>query len=258
MNCQNFETVVNDLAREQMMEASAQEEALRHSDECQMCAARLNEERALTRSLNEFSSAMRGVIISSQVEHFLLDEFRQQRTNGKEVPRRIRRWFPLYAAAAAALVFGFAVVVYQAFIGKESQPGVSSPRISHPVQPPPAPDTAVTTAPVLASVPNTVKTSSPVSRRTRQAKKQQPKPINNSEMIAANLSDAEVVSEFIPIGYTINANVEEGAQLVRVEMPRSAMARFGMPVNMERYNERVKADVLVSADGLPRAIRFVQ
>jgi hypothetical protein len=31
-----------------------------------------------------------------------------------------------------------------------------------------------------------------------------------------------------------------------------------LPVNMERYNERVKADVLVSADGLARAIRFVQ
>lgn len=258
MNCQNFETVVNDLAREQMMEASAQDEALRHSDECEMCAERLNNERALTRSLNEFSNAMRGLTVSSQVEQFLLDEFRLQRTNGKVAPIRIRRWVPLYAAAAAALVFGFAIVVYQAFIGKESQPVVSAPSISLPVQPAPAPVTSSTNAPVLASVPTTVKTSSPVSRRTRPAKKQPPKPISNSEMIAANYSDAEVVSEFIPIGYTTNANVEEGAQLVRVEMPRSAMVRFGMPVNMERYNERVKADLLVSADGLPRAIRFVQ
>ena len=29
-------------------------------------------------------------------------------------------------------------------------------------------------------------------------------------------------------------------------------------VNMDRYGERVKADVLMGADGLARAIRFVQ
>ena len=46
--------------------------------------------------------------------------------------------------------------------------------------------------------------------------------------------------------------------MVRVELPRYAMARFGLPVNMERYDERVKADVWLGADGLARAIRFVQ
>ena len=45
---------------------------------------------------------------------------------------------------------------------------------------------------------------------------------------------------------------------MRVELPRSAMASFGVPVNMDRFGERVKADVFVSADGFARAIRFVQ
>jgi len=52
--------------------------------------------------------------------------------------------------------------------------------------------------------------------------------------------------------------LQDGGQLVRVELPRSALARFGLPVNTERANQRVKADVLFSADGLARAIRFVQ
>ena len=68
----------------------------------------------------------------------------------------------------------------------------------------------------------------------------------------------EVATHFIPLSYTSAANLQDGGQLVRVELPRSAMVRFGLPVNMERYGERVKADVLVSADGLARAIRFVQ
>jgi hypothetical protein len=36
------------------------------------------------------------------------------------------------------------------------------------------------------------------------------------------------------------------------------MLSMGLPVNMDRYSERVKADVLLGADGLARAIRFVQ
>ena len=46
--------------------------------------------------------------------------------------------------------------------------------------------------------------------------------------------------------------------MVRVELPRSALARFGLPMNMNRANEKIKADVLVGTDGLARAIRFVQ
>jgi hypothetical protein len=45
---------------------------------------------------------------------------------------------------------------------------------------------------------------------------------------------------------------------MRVELPRSALAGFGLPVNMDRVNERVKADVLVGPDGQAQAIRFVQ
>jgi hypothetical protein len=68
----------------------------------------------------------------------------------------------------------------------------------------------------------------------------------------------EVASPYVALGDTNAANIQEGAQVVRVEMPRYAMARFGLPVNMERYDERVKADVWLGADGVARAIRFVQ
>ena len=66
------------------------------------------------------------------------------------------------------------------------------------------------------------------------------------------------MTEFMQLGDVSVANFQEGAQVVRVEMPRYAMARFGLPVNMERYDERVKADVWLGADGVARAIRFVQ
>ena len=73
-----------------------------------------------------------------------------------------------------------------------------------------------------------------------------------------NSEESEVTTQFLPLSYASPVNLQDGGQLVRVELPRSAMVRFGLPVNMERYGEKVKADVLVSADGLARAIRFVQ
>ena len=50
----------------------------------------------------------------------------------------------------------------------------------------------------------------------------------------------------------------EGGQIVRVEVPRSALASFGLPMNAERAGERVKADVVLGYDGVARAIRFVR
>jgi len=69
---------------------------------------------------------------------------------------------------------------------------------------------------------------------------------------------AEIATDFIPLSSMTAVNLQDGGQIVRVELPRSALANFGLPVNMDRYNEKVKADVLFGVDGLAHAIRFVQ
>jgi len=74
----------------------------------------------------------------------------------------------------------------------------------------------------------------------------------------ANEGTREIATEFMPLGYLNAVIFQDGGQIVRVQLPRSAMASFGLPVNMERYNERVKADVLLGVDGVAQAIRFVQ
>ena len=47
-------------------------------------------------------------------------------------------------------------------------------------------------------------------------------------------------------------------ELVRVMVPAATMRRVGLPVNEDRLADQVKADVLVSEDGLATAIRFVR
>ena len=83
----------------------------------------------------------------------------------------------------------------------------------------------------------------------------------NTPRVNANqpgLADGEIASAFVPLGYMSPASLQDGGQIVRVELTRSAMVNLGFAVNMDRYGERVKADVLVGNDGLARAIRFVQ
>jgi hypothetical protein len=50
---------------------------------------------------------------------------------------------------------------------------------------------------------------------------------------------------------------QEGAQLLRVQMRRSALIPLGVPVAGGNPYEPVKADVLLGPDGVARAIRFV-
>lgn len=47
------------------------------------------------------------------------------------------------------------------------------------------------------------------------------------------------------------------AYIVRVRVPRAAMANFGLPVRPELLDQRVEADLLVGGDGMTKAIRFV-
>lgn len=69
----------------------------------------------------------------------------------------------------------------------------------------------------------------------------------------------ETVTDFLPLIYS-NVPMAEG-QLVRVELPRSALASFGLELT-EPVGDvpamPVLADVVVGEDGLARAVRFVR
>jgi hypothetical protein len=45
--------------------------------------------------------------------------------------------------------------------------------------------------------------------------------------------------------------------LVRVEVPRSAMFALGLDVSADRAEEMVEADVMLGSNGMARAVRFL-
>lgn len=78
---------------------------------------------------------------------------------------------------------------------------------------------------------------------------------SNKDRDSETAGAGEITTEFIPLAGFAQS---EGVHLVRVELPRSALSSFGIPVNADRAGDRVKADVLLGEDGTARAIRFVR
>ena len=258
MNCQNFENVVNDLARHQIMEAAVRDLALRHTDDCDSCSARLRAEQALTNNLKDLSAELRSLHSAgapSGLEARLLAEFRNH-SSAVRVASQVNRNYGVYATIAALFIIVLGIVAVRSLnFGTANIPVNTAQQAKPPMEEnigaAETSDTAVSIAP----------TSRPleVSRRPRRKNAAgRIVPAGNRQSLTASNRDSEIATEFFPVGYSSNLSVQDGGQVVRVEMPRSAMARFGVPVNMDRYDEKVKADVLVGSDGLARAIRFVQ
>ena len=75
--------------------------------------------------------------------------------------------------------------------------------------------------------------------------------------IAQNPID-EIATDFFPLTFAADSISSEGGHLVRVTIPRSVLVAMGIPMNVDRAAEHVRADVFIGDDGLARAIRFVQ
>lgn len=63
---------------------------------------------------------------------------------------------------------------------------------------------------------------------------------------------------FIPLPNSPGlASDEDDVNLVRVEVPRSAMIALGFDVSADRAEELVEADVMLGSNGIARAVRFL-
>jgi len=250
MNCQKFESVVSELARGQMMAAELRGEALAHSDVCDDCAMRLRDEEMLTRGLHSLAADMESLEAPAMIEANVLMAFRARQA---VVPAPVVRRHSAYwvAAIAAMLLIAISVFVFR----WSNRPVEDNRQANRQEEPQQKPQPVV--EPQLAqdsTVPDDeVLPQRQKPRRIHPASQRRPA----STQVANHVTN-EIATDFIPLSYMNAASLQDGGQIVRVQLPRSALANFGFPVNMDRYNEKVKADVLFGVDGTARAIRFVQ
>ena len=161
-----------------------------------------------------------GIEASPQIEVRLRKNFNSWKR--RRIIRRTSPW--VLTAASIVLVFAFAN-------RKETQPpATQSARVEQ----------------TVASLPEPIAPIKPLPQTTR----------SRSSTAAGMPESFEIVTEFFPL--MDPAPPFERGQLLRVELPASAMQMVGLPVREEYLARPIHADVLVGEEGLPRAIRFVK
>jgi len=270
MNCRDFSATVVDLARSPMMDASVRDEALEHAAGCHSCAARLADERSLSAGFRALAAVESQRVAQRWRETELRAAFRNQLDAGGTAVEvatggmrsRLSGW-ALVAAAAIVMLLGGAVVWRLSSSGSPAPPNVVRQKTGDPAQGlskesqkagGPLPVEARLEGPMLVSRRGT-RQNLPRVRLTGPA---------DTASVAVILGEfqpiasEEQTTDFLPIVESPQMRPLDSGQVIRVDMPRSAMSYFGLPLQVDRPDGRVKADVLVGEDGLARAIRFVR
>jgi hypothetical protein len=285
MNCKEFAMMAGDLAGEKLIEASKYKLALAHKMTCAQCAARLANERSLTKALQVTASAETEQA-SAHTKAALLKAFAEQalpspapRTlsteagplaresqpparvvhlfAGRKQTRSLSRWAWVAAAAVLIAVLGLAAVSF-----------LKSPKVQ-PVQEA-KDDQPSTIEPQKHS--STEKENSPAPQNQEQKQqvvnqaaprlphKNAPRTLqvaDNRSRATENPRANEITTDYIPLSYVPKGTAIESGHVVRMMVARSTLISMGLPMNVDRNKEMVKADVVVGDDGLARAIRFV-
>lgn len=253
MNCQIFEDLLIDLVREGAVEESIRLQALAHADSCLRCSARLVNEHSLSAVIK--LAIAEGGEAPARIETMLISAYRRRRedTAREAAPQAVPRAVPsgYWGIAAALLVALLGVTTFrllrtsrpeQARVEVSTQ-GKSSQKISQPTAMEATPGRTVPAsepAPKTARAEPAVKNAGPKQPAAKTAR-----------------ADTEIATDFFPLTSGSELSTMESGQLVRVLLPRNAMASYGLPVNQERMDQPVTAQVLIGQDGVARAIRFL-
>ena len=249
MNCRDFEVIMTTFAREHTSDGITSEQAQTHIEACGRCAARLAEERALLSGVRAVVEEIACQGAPPRVETALLLALRERAAgeSGSQVLRipqtrgRTRWMWAVAAAAILALVSTILVSWLQARSPNENKAAR--------VQPPALPAPTTPTAERVLPGADTGKLIPETSRRRRTVRRA----VSQHEEGAG-----EIATDFLPLLDGDDLDALEGSQLVRIELPGSALIAVGLPVDAEMASASVKADVLLGHNGLARAIRFVR
>jgi hypothetical protein len=225
MNCAEFEEILHDLDRPGTPGAAKRESALAHAESCSSCARLLTEAEALDFGLHTMAMPADHTTAPLRLEAALLREFRG-RHGVRE--RQSFRWYAavIGVAALALLAVGWMRVRMGV---TPNQPPLGVPIVGQ---------TAANTAGGDASSTSGVNSA----------------PENEG---LNDLASSEEGTGFVRLPYADDAASLEGGAVIRVAMPRSALASWGLPVSGVASTERIPAELIISADGMPQAIRLI-
>lgn len=251
MKCRDFELIVTDLARNRSDDLP-RERALAHAEGCDRCATRLIHEQALSYGVRAVMAEIGSAEPSPRVETALLAAFNAhfaQRASSTFsstfLGRRPRFSFSLAFVFAALLILISIPPIY--WLHSRSLTGVPEVISQNP---------SAGSIPALNADPGAGVKTRTGAGTSRRPKSKRPLVVNPPNVTEPNAP--EEVTEFLPLAEGEDLTLLEAAQVVRVELPVSALMDLGLRVGPEISPGQVKADILLGHDGSARAIRFVR
>lgn len=232
MSCDTLREAIVEFGRGQDVGRGTAAAVETHVAHCRTCAARLERERELSMGLRALARQSASNTASADLERSLLDAFRERQS--RTVPRGVRVWIPM--AAAAMVLVG--VGLWLSRLGGEN-PTVAKPEPARTVQsaaPQPGAEATLRADPKA----NPVETT----RRENRSQRQRP-----SRFVTAE--------GFVMLPAAANLPAFESGEIVRMELPVTALPAYGLEIAPETRRSAVEADLLVGQDGQARAIRLV-
>jgi len=227
MNCFQFEELFHDLDRPGTDGFAARDSVLAHAESCSRCALLLTEAESLDLALSALSARENGEQASPRLEKLLREEFRR----GHAVSSRRRvRWQIAALSTAAVMLLTLGLLL-------RHRSGTPTGVQSGSLNPSAAPNSGAN-ATNAGSIGADTSTSDVALAENQQA-------------------DSDSETPFVPLPYADDSMAGEGGAIVRVMLSRPALASLGLPVTDMADTDRVPADIIVSEDGAPQAIRLV-
>ncbi len=225
MDCARFEEIVHEIERPGTEGFALRDGALAHAESCANCARLMTDVESLDAGLRAMAVGAAPRQAPPSVEAVLMAEFQRQKLARSRwnVQRQIAA---LSTAAAVLLAVGFSL--HHWVLRKTT----TAPRMVGAANAPANPS-----IPAVAQVPGGTIVQGAGSQ--------------------IDADDSEYATSFVPLPYADDPSALEDGAVVRVEMPRATLASFGLPVAAMDGDCTVRADLIVSADGTPQAIRLV-
>jgi hypothetical protein len=239
MNCEQFKNVMLDLARdageegcEGSLDAATVRDALEHADTCRACDELLEEAEAISLALRELAVRHSSEQAPARVENALLHKLELRRALAMHTASRRRLFIGSVAGAAAAALLAITLLWHGGTPVSSSLPGAAQ--------------SAIQTPPALVS-----ENSGGASVDSKFAESQ-------AGWLSGFGDDEQVAGSFVPLSQTFDPGSVDDDTVVRVVLPRAALDSFGLHLADQAKDQAdVVADLIVTHDGTPQAIRVV-
>ena len=252
MDCTEFRDLLHELDRPGTPGAAKFDSAMLHAEGCGDCGVLLVEEESLGFALQRVARETARMPHAARIETALLEEFRKgdsravQPASVSVMPasRKIT-WQIVATGIAAVLLFVLGSVIYQRNVPRA--PRVQAPSVAtNPVK---------TDLPSPAVAENSAPSSVAPSSAANAGATAKAAPANHATTTSAE--PVEYATAYVPLPYADDPSALEGGSVVRVTLARSTLEAYGLPVDGLEAGDRVTADMIVSEDGTPQAIRLV-